>query len=182
VGYAGGTTKDPTYDNLGNHTETIQIDYDPTRILYEELLDIFWESHNPAKRRGAPQYKAAVFYHNEDQKRLAIESRDRMAAMLEEKIHTEIISFSRFYLAEAYHQKYRLQQHPDLMEEFNIIYPVKEDFVNSTAAARVNGYVSGHGAVEDVEAALNGLGLSPKGTERLLDIVTRERAGGCDES
>ncbi len=62
VGYAGGTKRNPTYYNLGDHTETIQIDYDPTYVSYRELLDIFWESHDPAARPWSRQYMAVVFY------------------------------------------------------------------------------------------------------------------------
>ena len=72
---------------------------------------------------------------------------------------------------EAYHQKYRLQQRPELMKEFSAIYPSFEDFINSTAAARVNGYVSGYGECEALQEELNLFGLSPQGNERLLDIA-----------
>ncbi len=173
VGYAGGTTKDPTYHTLGDHTETIQIDYDPSRISYENLLDVFWQSHNPAKPPWSRQYKAAVFYHSEAQKRLAQESKDRAAARIKREIRTEIIPFSKFYLAEPYHQKYRLQQHGDFMREFKAMYPEAADFVSSTAAARVNGYLGGHGTLAQLEAELNGFGLSPGASDKLLDTVNQ---------
>lgn len=64
VGYAGGKTDAPTYRHMGDHTETVQIDYDPGRITYEELLKIFWESHDPESRPYSVQYKNAVFFHN----------------------------------------------------------------------------------------------------------------------
>jgi peptide-methionine (S)-S-oxide reductase len=171
VGYAGGATKDPTYYNLGDHTETIQIDYDPTQISYEELLDVFWDSHNPVQRPWSRQYMSVVFYHNDEQKRLAMETRDSEAAKIQGEIFTEIVPASEFYLAEAYHQKYRLQQVPDLMKEFSAIYPDNDDFVASTAAARVNGYLGGYGTVEALQAELSSLGLSPEGSQKLLDIV-----------
>jgi len=65
VGYTGGSTKNPTYHSLGDHTETVQIDYDPTQISFEELLDVFWDSHRPTQRAWSRQYMAAVFFHNE---------------------------------------------------------------------------------------------------------------------
>jgi len=171
VGYAGGTTKNPTYHNLGDHTETIQIDYDPTQISYKELLDVFWDSHNPAQPSWSRQYMSIVFYHNDEQKKLAMETRDREAARINGEILTEIVPASEFYLAEAYHQKYRLQQVPDLMEEFRVMYPDDEDLVDSTAAARVNGYLGSYGTFEALQAETSGLGLSPAGSHRLLDIV-----------
>jgi peptide-methionine (S)-S-oxide reductase len=112
-----------------------------------------------------------VFYHNDEQKRLAMETRDREAAKINGEIFTEIVPASEFYRAEAYHQKYRLRQVPDLMKEFSIIYPDNDDFVDSTVAARLNGYVGGHGTFEALRAELSGLGLSPERNKRLLDIV-----------
>jgi hypothetical protein len=78
-----------------------------------------------------------------------------------------------FYWAEAYHQKHRLRQEHDLMAEFRAMYPSDGDLVNSTAAARVNGYLSGHGSREDLEAELEGLGLSPDGREKLRRLLSR---------
>lgn len=173
VGYAGGTKEDPTYYSLGDHSETIQIDYDPTQISYQELLEVFWDSHSPTSRPYSRQYMSLIFYHNDEQKRLAEESRDREAAKAEGEIFTEIVPFSEFYLAEDYHQKYRLQQEPDLMAKFNAIYPTLKDFVDSTAAARVNGYVGGNGTLEALQAELEDLDLSPAESKRLLEMMTR---------
>jgi peptide-methionine (S)-S-oxide reductase len=168
VGYAGGTTESPTYHNLGDHTETIQIDFDPTVVSYAELLDVFWSSHNPAMPPFSRQYMSIVFYHNEEQRRLAVETKDREAARLGAEIYTEIVPASGFALAEAYHQKYRLQGRSDLMSEFSAIYPDDGDFVASTAAARVNGYVGGYGSCESLQEEITTLGLSEAAGDRLL--------------
>ena len=173
VGYAGGTKENPTYRSLGDHTETIQIDYDPTVISYEELLDVFWNSHRPTQPAWSRQYMSIVFYHSEEQRRLALEGKAHEEARLQHKVYTEIVPASEFYLAEDYHQKYRLQQSPELLKEFQGIYPNIDDFVASTAVARVNGYVGGHGTLERLQAEVNELGLSPKGQEVLLGIVSR---------
>ena len=173
VGYAGGTTKDPTYHSLRGHTETIQVDYAPDEISYQTLLDIFWKSHNPDRRSWSQQYKAAVFYHNEAQKKLATESKNRVASDIKRKLYTEIIPYSEFYMAEAYHQKHSLQQHNDLMREFRAMFPGINDFVDSTSAARVNGYLSGHGTPEQLQAELNSLGLSPVMNNKLLNAVNQ---------
>ena len=106
VGYAGGAKANPTYYALGDHAETIQIDYDPTRISYEELLNVFWESHNPTSPSWSRQYMSAIFYHNEEQQRLAQDTKARQEAKLGTKIYTEIVPYTQFYLAEDYHQKY----------------------------------------------------------------------------
>jgi peptide-methionine (S)-S-oxide reductase len=169
VGYAGGALKNPTYHNLGNHSETIQIDYDPEQISYEELLQVFWDSHYAASRPWSRQYASIIFYQDEIQKRLATESWEREAAKYEGKIYTEIVSLSEFYLAEGYHQKYRLRSVPLLLKEFDAIYPDEADLVNSTAVARVNGYVGGNGTLESLQAEIDKLGLSEEAKEFLLD-------------
>jgi methionine-S-sulfoxide reductase len=183
VGYAGGTTQNPTYRNLGDHTESIQVEYDPTVISYEELLGVFWDSHDPFSQPWSRQYMAIVFTHDDEQERQAIEGRDRLAAETGRVVATEIVPFSGFYLAEEYHQKYRLQQDPALMREFRAIYPDPGDFVDSTAVARANGYVAGYGSLERLRDELDGLGLSTGGQKRLWDLVSRlhpdEKAVQC---
>jgi len=173
VGYAGGTTENPTYHNLGDHSETIQIEYDPAQISYEELLDVFWSSHDPSTPAWSRQYMSIIFYHDEAQRSLALKTRDRQAAALDREIVTEIVPAGEFYLAEDYHQKYWLQQTPALMAEFEAIYPDEADFVASTAAARVNGYLGGNGTCEGLRAESGELGLSPEGVQRLVSRVCR---------
>jgi len=175
VGYAGGTKKNPTYHQLGDHTETIQIDFDPAKITYEKLLGIFWGSHDPFSRSWSRQYKAVIFVHDEEQRNQALASRDRLAERIGAKIHTEILPYQGFYLAEAYHQKYRLRSVREIMDEFSARYPVEEDFVDSTAAARVNGYLGGYGSPEALKSDMGELGLSPDAGKRLLEIVTGGR-------
>ena len=172
VGYAGGTTENPTYRNIGDHSETIQIEYDPTQISYEELLDIFWRSHGAQYRPPSRQYMSAIFYHDEEQRRLAMETKDREEDRLGTKVYTEITPFQGFYLAEGYHQKYRLRNSPNFMNEFHVMYPSDADFIASTAAARVNGYLGGYGSLAALQAEANSLGLSPEATEELLDKVS----------
>ena len=116
-----------------------------------------------------------IFYHDEEQKRLALESRDAVAATIEGKIHTEVVPFTAFYLAEDYHQKYRLQQQRDFLRAFKAMYPNMEDLINSTAAARVNGYLDGYGNLQEIEATVDGLGLTPEGARKLVDIVKRSK-------
>lgn len=118
---------------------------------------------------------AAVFYHDEEQKRLAEESRDRVQQTLGRSIVTRILPATRFYLAEGYHQKYALRSQPDLMEELKRIYPDDRDFINSTAAARVNGYLYGYGSVDDSDSEINRLGLAPDTARRLSEYVKRRR-------
>ena len=171
MGYAGGTKKDPTYYSLGDHAETIQIEYDPARISYAQLLDIFWKTHQPDRKAWSRQYMSAVFYRTDEQKRCALQTRDREANRLGSKIYTEILPAAAFYPAEAYHQKYYLRQVPELVKEYAAIYPDLNAFISSTAVSRVNGYVGGNGSLQNLLKGIAGLGLSPAGSKRLIEIV-----------
>jgi peptide-methionine (S)-S-oxide reductase len=173
VGYTGGNKPNPTYHNLGDHTETVEIDYNPTIISYETLLDIFWHSHQPGQASVRPQYKAAIFYHNDRQKALALKSKEQVAARLESPVYTEIHPAGRFTLAEDYHQKYYLRQMPGLLAEFSAIYPTREALVSSTAAARVNGYLAGYGTPAEFQADIANLGLSPAALQSLEALVAK---------
>jgi methionine-S-sulfoxide reductase len=171
VGYSGGQKENPTYRSLGDHSETLQIDFDPTLISYKRLLDIFWHEHDPTQRAWSRQYKSAIFYHDETQRKLALETKALEEGRRSQSIQTGILPFEKFFLAEDYHQKYQLRQHRQLMTEFKAFYSRNIDFVNSTAAARVNGYVGGHGTPEEIKANIESLGLSTAGQKRLLEIA-----------
>jgi peptide-methionine (S)-S-oxide reductase len=178
VGYAGGTTENPTYYNLGDHSETVQLEYDPSQLSYQELLDIFWESHNPVYPAVSRQYRSIIFYHNDAQRTLALASKEHEEAVTGSEVFTEVMPAAEFYLAEDYHQKYYLRQVPELMEELAAIYPDPADLVASTAAARINGYLGGNGTIAKLQEQIALLGLSPEGKQRLLEIASR-RLGGA---
>jgi peptide-methionine (S)-S-oxide reductase len=123
---------------------------------------------------------SVIFFHNEGQRKLAIETMDSEAARRKGKIYTEIVPYTEFYPAEAYHQKYSLRHESDLMKEFNAMYPNDNDFMNSTAAARLNGYLDGYGTLELLQAELDSYGLSPGASKRLLSIAKRrDLTPGC---
>jgi len=100
-----------------------------------------------------------------------MDSFKRVAMKIEGPIYTEIVPASTFYPAEAYHQKYGLRSQKELMQEFSSFYPDDNQFVASTAAARVNGYVNGIGTLAELEMDLASLGLSEAGRQRLRNIV-----------
>jgi len=115
-----------------------------------------------------------IFFHNDEQKRLATVSKDFQATRRKGRIFTEISPLTEFYLAEDYHQKYRLRSERDLMREFSAMYPEEEDFVNSTAAARINGYLDGHGTLEGLLKELPSFGLSQAAGKKLIEAVKRQ--------
>jgi peptide-methionine (S)-S-oxide reductase len=115
VGYSGGTVKDPAYEDVctgeTGHAEVVQIEFDPSRVSYWELLQVFWNIHDPTtlNQQGpdtGTQYRSAVFYHTPRQKALAMESRAALESSGRSGIVTEITPASTFYRAEEYHQRY----------------------------------------------------------------------------
>jgi peptide-methionine (S)-S-oxide reductase len=117
VGYTGGHTKNPTYEQVSaggtGHAESVQIVYDPAKLSYEQLLDVFWHNVDPLTPNAqfcdhGDQYRTAIFYHDETQHRLAVESKQRLedSKRFDEPIATEIVAATEFSPAEEYHQKY----------------------------------------------------------------------------
>jgi peptide-methionine (S)-S-oxide reductase len=114
-----------------------------------------------------------IFYHNEDQKTIALKSMLRKADSVGKAVLTEVTPYSEFYLAEDYHQKYYLQGEQVLLNEFTAMCPKIIELIQSTAAARVNGYIGGYGKIETLQDQLNLFGLTPGGKEKLLQIGSR---------
>ncbi len=117
VGYTGGNFDNPTYQDVCSsktgHAEAVQVEYDPSQVSYEDLLEIFWENHDPTSlnRQGpdiGTQYRSAVFVHDEEQEKLAKTSKQKLekSGKFKKPIVTEIKPISSFYKAEDYHQKY----------------------------------------------------------------------------
>jgi peptide-methionine (S)-S-oxide reductase len=117
VGYMGGKTTDPTYEDVctdtTGHAEVVEVAFDPKVISYDRLLEVYWDSHNPTtlNRQGpdvGTQYRSAIFYHGDDQKAAAIAARDRLQASGKygKPVVTEIVPAGKFYPAEDYHQQY----------------------------------------------------------------------------
>jgi peptide-methionine (S)-S-oxide reductase len=104
-GYTGGTSNNPSYHNIGDHAETIQVEFDPHRISYEQLLDKFWSKHDPTAEYEA-RFRSAVFYLDETQRRLAEASKNEAQEHFNQPIVTEIVPAGKFYPAESYNQDY----------------------------------------------------------------------------
>ena len=137
-GYSGGTKENPTYKEVctGNtgHAEVIQVTYDPSIISFKDLLEVFWKTHDPTtlNRQGedvGTQYRSAIFYHNDEQKKLAEEYRAKLesAKVFKDPIVTEITKFKNFFPAENYHQDYYEQNKSQPYCSF-VITPKVEKF------------------------------------------------------
>ncbi len=173
MGYAGGMSANPDYHHIGDHTETVQVDYDPRRLTYRQLLETFWNSHEPTQRSWSRQYRHAVFFHDERQRRLAIDAKAAVEKQIGRSVQTDVAPLNTFTMAEKYHQKYLLKQHHDLSREMARIYPRHQDLVGSTAAARLNGYAGGYGSPEQLAREIDRLGLGGAGQRVLIDMVNR---------
>jgi len=171
VGYTGGTLPNPTYRILGDHTEAVQVDFDPSKLTFEQLIDRVWKSHNPCGVRGKRQYMSAIFYATEEQRKIVEAGRDRVEAEQGKPVKTAILPLGTFHVAEDYHQKYELRCQGELIKEFTALYPDARDFMNSTAAARINGYLAGQGSPEQLNAEIDLLGLTEEGKQRLRIYV-----------
>jgi peptide-methionine (S)-S-oxide reductase len=169
VGYTGGTQPDPTYERLGDHTESFQLDYDPARLSYETLLGWFWKDADPTERPYSRQYMSAVFYADETQRQLALETGRRALAGRSGPLLLPILPLATFYRAEDYHQKYYLRRYTGLMREFSA-YSERE-FEDSTLAMWLNACVSGQLKREELEAELEHLGLPEADRQRLLRLA-----------
>ncbi len=114
-GYSGGQKKDPTYGDVCSgatgHAEVVEVEYDPSKVSYEELLEVFWKVHDPTTkdRQGmdfGSQYRSAIFFHSPEQEAAAHASKEKAQERFRKPIVTEITSASEFYRAEEYHQRY----------------------------------------------------------------------------
>jgi peptide-methionine (S)-S-oxide reductase len=117
VGYLGGTMKNPTYHDvctdMTGHAEVVQVDFDPSKVSFEDLLNVFWGCHDPTQlnRQGpdvGTQYRSAIFFHSPEQEKAARASKEKLQASGRYKrpMVTEIAPVSEFWLAEDYHQQY----------------------------------------------------------------------------
>jgi peptide-methionine (S)-S-oxide reductase len=137
-GYSGGFVDNPSYQDVctgkTGHAEVTQITYDPSLVSYEQLLEVFWKTHDPTTRNRqgndiGTQYRSVIFYHNSEQKRLATEYKAKLdaAGIWKKPIVTEIVPFGKFWPAEDYHQNY-YEKNPDKSYCRVVIMPKIEKF------------------------------------------------------
>lgn len=152
---------------MGDHTECFQVEYDPAAISFEDLLELFWQSHDPTRPAFKTQYASLILTADEQQ----LEQAQQSAAMIERlfgaKVNTRIEPLRDFWLAEDYHQKYYLRHERIVYSELRDYYPAELDFVASTAAMRANGYLYGAGSCARLDKELPQFGLSDRAAEAL---------------
>lgn len=176
VGFAGGTTAEPTYRGMGDHTETVELRFDPALVSYDELLEVFWNNHNPYNINGYKdrQYQSLLLYRNEDQ----AEAFRRMKSRMEDAkgiLDTELAPFKAFYPAESRHQKYYLKRFPDAVEKLKSLYSSEEELERSTLAARLNGVAKGFLNLERLQQEMLGWPLAENELKEMLSLIRQIR-------
>lgn len=177
VGYTGGTTDHPTYREMGDHTECVQLEFDPAVITFEELAAIFWEKHQPVNINGykGRQYQSLLIYENESQR----EAIDRVLLNRERsglgRPETDIVPDTIFYAAEERHQKYYLKRYPQAVEALALLYPTHSELNNSTIAARLNGLAKGFTNMERIKLELETWRIDDPARRGLLEAITSIR-------
>ncbi|PNU21463.1 peptide methionine sulfoxide reductase [Geothermobacter hydrogeniphilus] len=172
VGYAGGTTPQPEYRAMGDHTETLRVEYDPARIGYDALLEVFWSLHDPMSQSHLRQYRNVVFYLDAEQKRQIEVSAERIRQRTGRPVNTAIEPAGVFTAAEDYHQKYYLRGADRLLQGLRGNYPDEKSLIASTAAVRINGFLGCHGDPETLATDIAALGLPETMQLELLEYLT----------
>jgi len=171
VGFSGGSTPNPTYRTIGDHTETVDIEFDTTKTNYETLLNNFWKWHNPTVGHNR-QYMSAIFYHTEEQRELAEKTKKLQQEHMARPIVTLITKALPFYDAEDYHQKYQLRQYHYVLDALKL---TDAELIQSNTACRLNGYLGGYGKVEDFSEESESLGISEAVKNYVVKQIEKRR-------
>jgi len=156
---------------MGDHTETVDIEFDPAVTSYETILRLFWQNHDPCSKSYSRQYMSAIFYHTKEQRRLAQESMKVEEERRLKPIQTKILPATEFTDAENYHQKYLLRRDSYVLSTLG--FKQDERLTRSYVASRLNGYVGGYGMLRDFEAEVRKLGLPQKTESYVRNMLSR---------
>lgn len=176
VGYTSGKKINPTYRDLGDHTEAVEIDFNEEVMTYEDLLKLFWKNIDSAgdfKR----QYRSAIFFRNDEEEKLALDSKNQVEKAFGRNVKTSIEPFQKFYPAEDYHQKYYLQTHHEKL--FKSLGIQQKDLMNSQLAAKLNGYIVGENTLDAFNAECENFGLSEENLNYVRQMVARGKQAHC---
>jgi len=177
VGYAGGTLDHPTYRQLGDHTETVEIDFDTRYVSLENMLNVFWSNHNPfnINEYKGRQYQSLVLYRGQIQQNVIQNVMNMRVEQGKGKPDTEIAPFNRFYLAEDRHQKYYLKRYPDAIDKLSILFPSAQELTNASLAARLNGLAKGYTNLHTILDEIRTWLISEEEKDNILRIIQQIR-------
>ena len=171
VGYAGGEMNNPTYQNLGKHSETVKVVYDPEVINFEKLLETFGNNHELNSRSYSSQYKSIIFYNSQKQKNAAQKYLQSQKEKMNKNIYTEVTELDNFYQAETYHQKYNLRQNNDIFEKIKNIFPVEIDLTDYRIMTKLNAYSGSYINREEIKNELKNSWIYIKYQEEIKNII-----------
>lgn len=169
VGYTGGTLSHPTYHRLGDHTEALQVDFDPAQVSYGDLLNIFFDSHDADGPPYGAQYRSAIWPGSPEQAEQARRALELAESKAGHKLYSAIEPLGTFTLAEDYHQKYYLRGAGELMRAFAGYSP--EALTHSRVAARLNGVMGRCADPALIARELPRYGLSPELTAKVQQLA-----------
>ena len=178
VGYAGGEKSNPTYHDLGSHTEVLEVEFDPTVISYRDLLDLFWAGHVPTRASSGTQYRSILLCEDEAQFATANASIAELETKLGSKVRTDVLVGQPFYPAEGYHQKWKLRQRPAIFDDLATNFETEAALLRSFAATKLNAIAGGHLSRSEVESFGAKLQLSTGSFELLISLLPKKRRAG----
>jgi len=179
VGYCGGKKVQPSYHDIGDHSESIQIEFDPNKTSYSKLLELFWEFHSPLYR-SSKQYRSAIFFHDAEQEKIAKKSKEEKSIELKPStIYTDIEPVTTFTCAEDYHQKYKMQPHKNIVKSLGL--GAYTELIDSPIACKLNGYLGGYGTVASLKQDIKDLKIPDRVASSLIAMVERLEgpSGSC---
>ncbi|MZQ86581.1 peptide methionine sulfoxide reductase [Paenibacillus sp. 5J-6] len=175
VGFAGGTTENPTYRQMGDHSETVEMDFDPSIVSLETILHVFWSNHNPVNINDykGRQYRSLVLYRNPIQMDIIHKVMADREVQGNGRPDTEVAPLIHFYLAEDRHQKYYLKRYPDALDKLKPLFPTDEELTNATLAARLNGLAKGYTNMDKIIHEIRTWLISSEEQEEIIRLIRR---------
>jgi len=172
VGYTGGDSLTPSYDNLDNHIEVIEVDYNPSLISYEQLIQKYFELYNGTERPYSLRVKSVIFYRSDDEYEIASKVKADYVHSIKQGVYTEIDPIDVFFLAEDKHQLSYLKQEISLYNEIKQIFPNNNQELLSILASKLNGIIAGYGSEGQISDILSKSALSEASINRVMDILS----------
>lgn len=175
VGFAGGTTDNPTSRQPGDHTETVEMDFDSGIVSLETILKVFWSRHNPVNINDykGRQYRSLVLFRDPIQYNVIREVMNNIKEQGNGIPDTEVAPYTGFYPAEDRNQKYYLKRYQDALDKLRTLFPTDEELTNATLAARLNGLAKGYTNIEKIINEIRTWQISNEEQEEIIHLIKR---------
>ncbi|SDX92744.1 peptide-methionine (S)-S-oxide reductase [Paenibacillus sp. CF384] len=173
VGYTGGTTDNPATRHAGDHTEMVEIEFDPAVVKLETILDLYWNSHKPANINNYRDrlYNSLILYRDQAQLSVIQEVMQKRGEQGSGVPDTELTPFSVFYPAEDRNQKYYLKRYPDAVDKLRTLFKTEDDLTNATLAARLNGIAKGFANMDTIIQDIRTWQISSEEQEEIIQLI-----------